>query len=81
MIKKYLCEEQVFGFIWEHADHDGMWDGDAVTIGAEFNVTEDEAYTALSELSDRDRIQRVGDATYIITRWRERDDAREGEVS
>jgi hypothetical protein len=40
----------------------------------EFNVTEDAAYTVLSELCDLNRIQRIGDAQYIIVRWPERND-------
>jgi hypothetical protein len=80
MRKKLFCEEDVFGFIWENADHEGMWDGDAAILAEEFHVTEDAAYRVISELTDRNRIQRIGDATYIITRWRERDDPGEEEL-
>ena len=79
MRKKLFCEEDLFRFIWEHAD-DGMWTGDAATIAAEFNVSEAEAYDTLSELTDRNHLQRLESAKYIIVRWRERDDAGEEEV-
>jgi hypothetical protein len=81
MKKRYLDEEGVFRFVWEHADNNGIWNGNAVTIAAKFDASEDEAYTLLGELTDRNRLQRVGGETYIITRWRERDDdASEEEV-
>jgi hypothetical protein len=75
----YFGEEYVFEFIGQHADRDGLWTGDAETLAAKFNVTKDEAYDALTELCDRDLIQRIGSATYIIMRWRERDEAAEEE--
>ena len=28
-MKKYFCEEDVFGYVWENCDRDGLWDGDA----------------------------------------------------
>ena len=74
MRKKCFREEDVFGFIWDHADEEGMWAGDSATVAEEFNVAEDAAYAELSELCDRDRIQRIGEKTYIVTRWPERDD-------
>ena len=52
----------------------GHGGGDSATVAEEFGVTEDEAYATLGELCDRSRIQKLGAATYIITRWRERDD-------
>jgi hypothetical protein len=71
MRKKYFCEEEVFGFIWDHADRHGIWDGDAATIAAEFSVTEDSAYAVHNDLCARNRIQRIGTDKYTITRWRE----------
>jgi hypothetical protein len=79
MKKKCFREEEVFGFIWEHADEEGMWNGDSATVAEEFGVTEDSAYAVLSELTDRNRIQRIGEKLYIVTRWRERDESSEGE--
>ncbi len=79
MRKKYFGEEEVFGFIWDNADRQGMWDGDDATIAAEFNVTEDAAYAVLSDLCGRNRIQKIGTDEYIITNWRERDELSEEE--
>jgi predicted transcriptional regulator of viral defense system len=81
MKKQYFDEESVFRFVWEHADHDGIWNGNDASIAAAFGVTENEAYTVLGELTDRNRLQRVGSETYIITAWRERDDRSEEELS
>jgi hypothetical protein len=77
MRKRYFREEDVFGFVWDAADADGMWEGNDQTLAAAFGVTENEAYISLSDLCDRNRLQRIGDATYIITEWRDRDDAEE----
>jgi hypothetical protein len=79
MRKKHFREEDLFGYIWEHAGGDGIWDGSAATIAAEFGVTEDEAYATLSELCDRGRIQRIGTAKYIVTKWRDREELGEEE--
>jgi len=75
--RKYFDEEGVFGFVWGHADSDGLWSGDDSTLAEEFRVSENEAHEVLGELCDRNRIQRVGTATYIVTRWRDRDHADE----
>jgi hypothetical protein len=81
MRRKYFGWEQVFEFIWQHCDCDGLGSGNDETLAAKFNVTKDAAYDALPELRDRNLIQRVGTATYIITRWRERDEPVEEELS
>jgi len=78
-MKKCFREEDVFGFIWDHANEEGMWAGDCATVAEEFAVSEDAAYAVLSELCDRDRIQRIGEETYIVTRWREPGEATEGD--
>jgi hypothetical protein len=36
MKKKYFCEQEVFGFIWDSADTDGIWSGNDETLAAEF---------------------------------------------
>jgi hypothetical protein len=72
--KKYFGEEYAFEFIWQNADRDGIWHGGAASLAAEFDVTEDDAHSALSDLSDRRMIQKVYKQTYIIVNWRERDD-------
>ena len=73
MKKKTFDHESVFAHIWNNADRDGLWDGDAKTLAAKFRVKEDEASAVLGELSDRNLIQRVGASTYVITHWRERE--------
>jgi hypothetical protein len=72
--KKYFDWEEAFRFIWENADRDGIWHGDAASLAAEFDVSEDDAHSVLSELSDRRLIERVYLRTYVIANWRERDD-------
>jgi hypothetical protein len=79
MRKKYCDQESVFAHLWNHADADGLWTGDASIMATEFGVSEDEAQDMLGELSDRHLIERVGTATYIVTRWRERDEPDEEE--
>ena len=41
--KRYFDWEQAFHFIWQGADDDGIWNGDASTLAAEFDVSEDAA--------------------------------------
>jgi hypothetical protein len=72
MRRKYFGSEQVFEFIWNNADEDGLWAGDTTTLAAEFHVAEDESYAALGELCGRNRIQRTGAVTCTITKWPER---------
>jgi hypothetical protein len=74
MRKKYCDEESVFAHIWVNADEDGLWTGNASTVAAEFNVSEDEAYDALTELCDRGHVEKLVPGTYAISEWRERDD-------
>ena len=77
MRRRYFGEEFLFEFIWQHCDNEGIWTGDAASLGEEFTVSEDEAYSTLSELCDRNLIEKVGKETYIITRWREWDETDE----
>jgi hypothetical protein len=71
----YFNWEQAFHFIWQSADEDGIWRGDAASLAADFDVSEDEAHSVLSELCDRRLIERVYSQTYVIVNWRERDDS------
>jgi hypothetical protein len=80
MRKKYLDEESLFAHIWRSADPDGLFDGDSLTLAAAFEVPEGEADDILGKLCDRGLIQRVGTATYIITRWPDRDDPEEKDL-
>ena len=74
MRKRYFGEAQAFEFIWQHCDDDGTWAGDPTTVAAEFNVSEDEAHAALSELSDRALIEILVPGVFAIMHWRERDE-------
>lgn len=80
MRKKHFCEQEVFGFIWNNCDDDGLWTGDAATIAAEFKVSEDTAYEVLSEICDGGHIEKVYPGTYAITKWREPDESSEEDV-
>jgi len=71
--RKYFGWEQAFGSIWDDADRDGFWTGDAAGLAREFGVSEDAAYSVLDELCDRRLIEKVYPGKYILTRWRERD--------
>jgi hypothetical protein len=70
-MKKYFDWEQAFHYIWNNADHDGIWNGDAATLASEFSVSEDSAYSVLSELCDHRLIELVDERTYAITNWPE----------
>jgi hypothetical protein len=72
--KKYFDWEEAFRFIWENADRDGIWHGDAASLASEFEVSEETAGEALDELRDRRLIERLDAGTYFLSNWRERDD-------
>ncbi len=72
--KKYFGWEQAFRFIWENADREGIWRGDASELAAEFDVSEDVADSTLDELCTRRLIEKLYTQTYFIPKWRERDD-------
>ena len=59
MRRKYFGEECVFEFVWQHCDNDGIWDGDAESVAADFHVSEDEAHEMLSDLANRGLIERL----------------------
>ena len=71
--KKHFGEEILYEFIWNNADKDGLWAGNATTVAQKFGVTADEVHDMLSDLCDRGLIQRVGSRDYIIMKWPERD--------
>ena len=74
MRKKHFSFEQVFEYIWQHCDSEGLWGGDDDSLVEEFNVSEDEAHTMLGDLSDRGLIEKLYPGKYAIVRWREPDD-------
>jgi len=75
--KKYFDAKRAFQFIWENADSSGLWCGDAVTLAAEFEVSEDAAEDVLNELRAKRLIEKLDTETFIISKWRERDDPAE----
>jgi hypothetical protein len=79
MKKKHFDWEYVFEYIWQHCDKDGIWNGDALTLAAEFDVPEDEARDLLSELSDRRLIEQLYLGKYAIVKWRERGEPGQGD--
>jgi hypothetical protein len=72
--KKYFDWEEAFRFIWENADREGIWLGDAASLAEEFDASEDDAESVLDELGDRRLIERLSTRTYFLSKWRERDD-------
>jgi hypothetical protein len=77
MRKKYFDRDYLFDHIWNHADRDGMWAGDAITLTQEFGVTEDTAYSTLAELCDSRLIEKLGPSKFIVMDWPEEDDSGE----
>jgi hypothetical protein len=74
--RKYFDWEQAFHFIWENADRDGIWLGDAASLAAEFDVSEDAAEAVLHELRARRLVEKLYTGTFFISKWREREDTR-----
>jgi hypothetical protein len=74
--KKCFDWEQAFRLIWENADHDGIWRGDAANLAKEFDALEDDAESILDELRERQLIEKLDARTYFLSKWREKDDPR-----
>jgi hypothetical protein len=72
--KKYFGWEQAFHFIWQGADQDGIWNGDAASLMAEFKILEEAAEAVLDDLRTRRLIEKLYTGSYIIVSWRDRDD-------
>jgi hypothetical protein len=73
MKTRYFDAERAFERIWQDADADGLWQGDAGTLAHDFGVPEEMAYLALAELRDRRFIEMVGERCYAIVNWRARE--------
>lgn len=71
--KKYFDWEQAFHFIWQNADREGIWLGDAASLAAEFDVSEDAGAEVLDHLRARRLIEKLYTGKYIIVSWRDRD--------
>jgi hypothetical protein len=72
--KKCFDIERAFEFMWQNADREGMWLGDAASLAAEFDVSEDIADSTLDELCARRLIEKLYTQTFIISKWREKED-------
>ena len=70
--KKYFDREEAFRFIWENADRDGIWHGDAVTLAEEFDASEDDAESVLDELRGRRLIEKLYTGSFYLSNWREK---------
>jgi hypothetical protein len=70
--KKYFGWEEAFRFIWENADRDGIWLGDAASLAEEFDATEDDAESVLDELRDRHLIEKLYTGSLYLSKWREK---------
>lgn len=72
--KKYFDVERALEFMSQNADRDGIWHGNAVSLAADFDVSEDIAEQTLDELCARRLIEKLYTETFIISKWREKDD-------
>jgi DNA-binding FadR family transcriptional regulator len=72
--KKYFDWEEAFRFIWENVDRDGIWHGDAVSLAAEFDVSEETAREVLDELRRRRLTEKLYTGSFYLSNWREKDD-------
>jgi DNA-binding FadR family transcriptional regulator len=71
--KKYFDWEQAFHFIWENADRDGIWHGDAANLASTFEVSEETAREVLDELRGRRLIEMLYTGSFYVSNWREKD--------
>jgi hypothetical protein len=74
MRTRYFGWEYVFEHIFQHCDRDGLWNGDAASVAADFHVPEDEADEMLSDLADRGLIEKLAPGTFAVVKWPERDE-------
>ena len=69
--KKYFDWEYVYHFIWQNADRDGIWHGDAVSLAKEFDASQDDAETVMRELRDRRLIEKLYTGSFYLPKRRE----------
>jgi hypothetical protein len=72
--KRYFDWEQAFHFIWQNADRDGIWHGDAASLASAFEVSEEIAGEVLDELRVRQLIEKLHTGAFFMSKWREKDD-------
>ena len=70
--KKYFDWEQAFHFIWQNADRDGIWHGDAVSLGEEFDASEEDAESVLDELRNRRLVEKLCAGLFYLSKRREK---------
>jgi hypothetical protein len=70
--KKYFDWEQAFHFIWQNADEDGIWHGDAVSLAEEFRASEDDAESVLDDLRDRRLVEKLDTRSFYLLKWQEK---------
>jgi len=70
--KKYFGWEEAFRFVWENADRDGIWRGDAASLAAEFDALADDAESVLDELRGRRLIEKLYTGSFYVSNWREK---------
>jgi hypothetical protein len=70
--KKYFDWEEACRFIWQNADRDGIWHGDAVSLAKEFDASADDAESVLDELCGRRLIEKLYTGNYFLSKWREK---------
>jgi hypothetical protein len=68
---KYFGWEQAVHFIWENADRDGIWHGDALSLAEEFDASEDDAESVLDELRDRRLIEKLCTGSFYLSKRQE----------
>ena len=69
--KKYFDWEEAFRFIWENADQDGIWHGDAASLAEEFDASEDDAESVLDELRGRRLIEKLYTGSFYLSKRQE----------
>jgi hypothetical protein len=72
--KKYFNWEEAFRFIWENADREGIWHGDAASLASEFEVSEETAGDVLVELRRRRLTEKLYTGSFYLSDWREKND-------
>jgi hypothetical protein len=72
--KGYLNWEEAFRSIWQNSGRDGIWHGDATSLAEKFDASENDAESVLEELRERRLIERLSAGTYLLSKWRQRDD-------
>lgn len=68
--KKYFDWERAFHFIGQSADCDGIWNGDAASLAAEFDLSEAAAEDVLDELRTRRLIEKLFTGAFLICKSR-----------